>query len=302
MSEQTSLTIMHRAAQLLAEANTIQKAKELKNLALTAADWARRHNEGEESIKLCRAYALDAERRMGELLRASVRDRGRPKKIETEKPDTSSGFSVTPTLEDLGVSEKQSSRAQRLAEMPMETFERVKLGELSRDKAAHVAHNTGENEWYTPSEYIEAARVVMGSIDCDPASSTIANQTVRASLFYSAEENGLEQPWHGNVWLNPPYAQPLISQFADVFIVKWNALEIPQGIILVNNATETAWFATLVSEATSLCFPRGRIRFFDPQGNMGAPLQGQAFLYYGEQEADFHEVFRQFGVVCHVLH
>ena len=37
---ENSLVIFTRAAHMLAEANTIQKAKELKNLAMTAADWA----------------------------------------------------------------------------------------------------------------------------------------------------------------------------------------------------------------------------------------------------------------------
>jgi len=162
----------------------------------------------------------------------------------------------------------------------------------------HVARATGENEWYTPPEYIEAARAVMGGIDCDPASSDIANETVRATTYYTKETNGLDKPWGKRVWLNPPYSQPLVSQFAHALVDKVRAGEVKQACVLVNNATETKFFQTLLSVATAVCFRLGRIKFLNPDGKpTGLPLQGQAVLYIGDAR-DFADHFGGFG---HVL-
>src|SRR6266496_6027731 len=61
------------------------------------------------------------------------------------------------------------------------------------------------NEWFTPARFTKAASEVMNGIDLDPASCKEANLIVRAKKFYSKEDNGLIQPWYGNVWLNPPF-------------------------------------------------------------------------------------------------
>jgi phage N-6-adenine-methyltransferase len=162
---------------------------------------------------------------------------------------------------------------------------------------AHVAQNSGNNEWYSPPEIVEAARRVLGGFDLDPASSDIANERVRAETYFTAYDNGLLQRWPvGRIWMNPPYAQPLIGQFAARF-----AEEIrggSTGIVLVNNATETQWFQAIASVASAICLPATRIRFVSPKGKFGkTPLQGQAILYAGPDADRFRSEFGEFGLV-----
>lgn len=169
--------------------------------------------------------------------------------------------------------------------------------------SAHVTHNSGNNEWYTPTPLIESARTVLGTIDCDPASSDIANRAVRAAVHFTKEQDGLAQPvWGDRVWMNPPYAQPWIAQFAASLRDRALKGEVKQACVLVNNATETGWFDTLMCVASAVCFLRKRVRFIDPEGRpSGAPLQGQAIIYIGEDVAAFAAEFRQHGTVMQVL-
>lgn len=90
-----------------------------------------------------------------------------------------------------------------------------------------INQTSGKTEYYTPPEIVRAARLTMGGIDLDPASSTAANFTVvGAKTFYSAPQHrvigkigglpllryadrgGLDRAWFGRVWLNHPFGSP----------------------------------------------------------------------------------------------
>jgi phage N-6-adenine-methyltransferase len=159
---------------------------------------------------------------------------------------------------------------------------------------AHVSNNSGDNEWYTPPEYIEAAIAVMGVVDLDPASSIEANLIVGAEKFYSAEEDGLEQDWQGRIWMNPPYARPLIDGFCGKLAETFAAGDVTEACVLVNNGTETGWFHALAEVASAICFPRHRVKFWHPEKE-SVPLQGQAVIYLGPNVDRFRSEFIHFG-------
>jgi len=209
------------------------------------------------------------------------------------------------------ISQQAASNYMRLYEAYKENYQLIgnltptqaykQLGIISNGKA-HVSQATGENEWYTPSTIIELARSTMGSIDTDPASSYEANKIVQAEQYYTIKENGLGKKWLGNVWMNPPYAQPLIRQFSDVLVEKYMRREFQQACVLVNNASETEWFQNMERVAEGRCDITGRVKFIDKNGNAsGAPLQGQAVLYFGNDFKTFVKYFKEIGICLSVV-
>jgi phage N-6-adenine-methyltransferase len=169
----------------------------------------------------------------------------------------------------------------------------------SSRKSMRIIHNSGNDVWYTPPEYVEAARALMGDIDTDPASSEIANRIVKAKTFYTEEDDGLAYDWNGRIWMNPPYSQPLIVKFCEKLVLHYQQGLITEACVLVNNGTETRWFNSLLDEAAAICFVQGRIRFLDENGECppGSPLQGQVIIYFGKRTEMFTKHFSGFGHV-----
>ena len=122
---------------MLAEATTIQETKELKDLGLSAVEWARRKGLGKKVYQGAWGFALEAERKLGGLL--AITDLAKGGEHYKKGKTTDARRASVQTLKELGLTGKESSAAQFLAKLPGKTFQAVKsftmtLAQAKRDK------------------------------------------------------------------------------------------------------------------------------------------------------------------------
>jgi hypothetical protein len=146
-------------------------------------------------------------------------------------------------------------------------------------------------EWYTPDHIIARVIQVFGQIDLDPCSNSndpnVAN--VLALNYWTIDDNGLAQPWHGNVYMNPPYGDEIPGWVGRLIGAKETG-EIIQGIALLPARTDTAWFQPLFDYP--ICFVRGRLRFSGAENSAPFP---SAVVYLGPDLLLFQDAFEDIG-------
>lgn len=313
MSVPVGLAKLERAAQLLAEVRTLPDAKHVISLAAAAETYAREAKLGREAENSAMEVRLKAERKMGEMLATSVKAKGgRPTK-------TGSAPAPVSRLADLGITKKQSVRAQAIAAVPKRDFDArlrrvrdeseklsaaVVLGvsakDLRRQQARAVGHSSESVEWYSPGEPVEAGRRVLGRYDLDPASSPEANDLIRAERIFTVDDDGLRQPWRGKVFLNWPGGWNEDDESnADLWSAKLLE-EHREGrateaiCLLFNAAVDRSWFHRFWD--FGICFVRGRLPFRRPGGTVGRqPVHGNAVVYLGPNLGAFAREFAPLG-------
>lgn len=113
------------------------------------------------------------------------------------------------------------------------------------------------DDWYTPPEIFDKLAC---QFDLDPCAGGGDFVPADSKIYH----NGLDERWHGNVWLNPPFGgRNEIRPWLEKFIIHGN------GIALVPNRTATDWFQEWANSCEVLLFLQGKLKFIRPDGSVG---------------------------------
>lgn len=147
--------------------------------------------------------------------------------------------------------------------------------------------------WYTPPWIFEGLNV---DIDLDVAAPAEPLEWIPARQRYTVAEDGLNLPWFGLVWCNPPYSAPT------AWCRRWS--EHPSGgFLLIRADLSTGGPFRAFSAASSLYVPPKRIQFVNGQGgttgavNFSSVLLGRGYVADGA----LHRLAETFGGSARLL-
>jgi transcriptional regulator with XRE-family HTH domain len=126
----------------------------------------------------------------------------------------------------------------------------------------HAGNASVCHAWETPQAFLARLYPVFGRFDLDPCSPRRARPPVKARMHYTPDDDGLALPWHGVVFVNPPYGRQLPA-----WIAKARG-EVDQGnarmvVALIPARTDTHYWHRHVAGKADVYFLKGRLRFQD---------------------------------------
>lgn len=152
---------------------------------------------------------------------------------------------------------------------------------------------TSTNQYGTPPSLIrKLERALGGRFDLDPCSGSEVDPI--AEERYTKEDDGLSQPWFGNVFVNPPFSE--VGDWVRKAYDEQRNGDAERVVMLLPVRLATGYFHDHITDADAICFLRGRLDYYNGDGEMkGAPFASY-LVVFGDAGA-FMTLFEQHGTV-----
>lgn len=138
-----------------------------------------------------------------------------------------------------------------------------------------VFYSSKTDMWATPQDFFDA-------LDAEfhfTLDACAVKENAKCAAYYTPEQNGLDQPWTGQVWCNPPYGRN-VGQWVK------KAHDTASGggfvVMLLPARTDTRWFHDYIYGKTEVRFIKGRLKFGSCQN--AAPFPNMVVIFGGEHK------------------
>lgn len=98
----------------------------------------------------------------------------------------------------------------------------------------------------------------------------------KCERFYTKEQDGLNQPWNGVCWCNPPYGREIVAWVRKAFFASVSGATV---VMLLPARTDTLWFHEYIYKKAEIRFIKGRLKFGSSAN--AAPFPSMVVVFRG---------------------
>ena len=118
----------------------------------------------------------------------------------------------------------------------------------------NIHFKSNSSEWSTPQWLFDRYNDVY-KFNLDVCATP---ENAKCSNYYTKNDNGLIQSWHGNCWMNPPYGREITKWVEKAYNESLN-----NGVLIIcllPARTDTKWFHEYCTQG-NINFLKGRLKF-----------------------------------------
>lgn len=133
-----------------------------------------------------------------------------------------------------------------------------------------VMFSSATDMWATPQDFFDNLNNEF-RFEIDVCATA---ENAKCKTFYTKEQNGLEMPWNGVCWCNPPYGREIGKWVERAYTSSVGGATV---VMLLPARTDTKWFHEYIYGKAEIRFIKGRLKFGDSKNSAPFPSMVAVF-------------------------